>query len=117
MLVEPGMKVTEIDPADLRARVEVALEMTAHTLDPPVSDDFTTLLGVVTRRLELLPDGGTVPVDQPLDEDDVDRMVEEFLASPRGRRPLPRRPRRGGVARRAVDRPRHDRHHRRPRTG
>ena len=82
MLVEPGMKVTEIDPADLRARVEVALEMTAHTLDPPVSDDFTTLLGVVTRRLELLPDGGTVPVEEPLDEDDVDRMVEEFLASP-----------------------------------
>ena len=82
MLVEPGMTVTEIDLADLRARVEVALEMTAHSLDPPVGDDFTTLLGVVTRRMELLPDGGHAPVDAPLDEEEVDAIVEAFLASP-----------------------------------
>lgn len=82
MLVEPGTTVTEIDPAEMRARVEVALEMTAHTLDPPVSDDFTTLLPVVARRLEMLPDGGTVAFDEPLDEDEVDRIVADFLVSP-----------------------------------
>lgn len=79
---DPDTTVTEISLAEARARVEHALELTDHSPGAPVSADMADLRRLVERRLALLPRGGDVPARPTVAEDEMDALVEGFLASP-----------------------------------
>ena len=77
----------EIDLAEARARVEAALYMLDHTLDPPVDDSVPVLRALIAARMRLLPDGFELPetyVEMTLEERDA--LQDDFLASAEGRR-------------------------------
>jgi len=77
----------EIDLAEARARVEDALYMLDHTMDPPVDDDVRPLRALIYARVRALPDGGTGAAE--IDEVTIGeraRLLADFLASPEGRR-------------------------------
>ena len=77
----------ELELGEARARVEAALDMLDHTLDPPVSEDVHAMRALIDVRLRLLPSGFELPetyVEVTLEERDA--LLEDFLASPEGRR-------------------------------
>ncbi len=77
-----GLVVRAVDPAEARARAEWALDLTDHTVEPPVKPGAEEVRGAVERRLALLPVGGEVPEVEPLDPDEIEDLVDAFLASP-----------------------------------
>ena len=78
----PGITVREVPLAEVRARYEAALDLTDHTLDPPVPEDFEDTRPLVARRMALLPPGGEVPEVPVPDGEEVEELVEAFLDSP-----------------------------------
>lgn len=78
----PGITVREVPLAEVRARYEAAMDLTDHTLDPPVPDDFEDTRPLVARRMALLPPDGEVPEVPIPDGEEVEELVEAFLDSP-----------------------------------
>ena len=77
----------EIELGEARARVEAALYILDHTMDPPVDDSVPALQALIAARMRLLPDGFEVPdsyVEMTLEERDA--LQDDFLASAEGRR-------------------------------
>jgi hypothetical protein len=76
-----------IDLGEARARVERALDVLDHTLDPPVDKDVERLRGFMYARAKLLP-GGAVPLDEfeELPPDERESLLSDFLSSPEGER-------------------------------
>jgi hypothetical protein len=77
----------ELDLAEARARIEAALDVLDHTLDPPVSDEVHSLRALLGARMDTLPGGHQLPdpyVELSLEERDA--LLEDFLASDEGRR-------------------------------
>ena len=82
-----GLSIRELDLAEARARVEAALYVFDHTLDPPVSEDVRPLRALIAARMRLLPGGFELPDDQDeLTLDERDALLADFLDSPEGRR-------------------------------
>lgn len=78
----PGIVVVEVPPAEVRARYEAALDLTDHTIDAPVAEDFDDTRPLVSRRMALLPRGGVVPEVPIPDDEEIEALVAAFLASP-----------------------------------
>lgn len=84
---EVGLSIRDLDLAEARARVEAALYMLDHTLDPPVSEDLRPLRAFIDARTRLLPEGFELPDDEPeLTRGQRDALLADFLGSPEGRR-------------------------------
>lgn len=77
----------EIELAEARARVEDALYMLDHTVDPPVDDDVRSLRALMYARMRALPGGGTGAADlEQVTPEERERLLGDFLASPHGQR-------------------------------
>ncbi len=77
----------EIGLGEARARVEGALHMLDHTLDPPVDESVTALHAMLVARMRLLPADFELPDgDVELTLEERDALQEDFLASDEGRR-------------------------------
>jgi hypothetical protein len=84
---EPGIELRALDFAEARARVEAALYMLDHTLDPPVSEDVHVLRALVEARLRLLPAGFALPDDYAeFTPDEREALLADFLDAPEGAR-------------------------------
>jgi hypothetical protein len=82
-----GLSIADLDLADARARVEAALYMLDHTLDPPVNEDVRPMRALIEARMRLLPKGFELPDDwREVTRDERDALHADFLASPEGRR-------------------------------
>src|SRR3954447_24464948 len=84
---QPGIELRALDFAEARARVEAALYMLDHTLDPPVNEDVFGLRALVEARLRLLPEG-LEPPDPHRESAPEEReaLLADFLAAPEGAR-------------------------------
>jgi hypothetical protein len=78
-LGEPAYR--QIPLREAAARWREALEMTDMMVDPPASEDLEHLRAIVMARLMKLPSGGKVPSPEGLDEDERDRLLEQFFES------------------------------------
>src|SRR5262249_39239852 len=74
----------ELSLAEARARIEEALDVLDHTLEPPVDDDVHSLRGMIERRLRGPPGGSHPPAT--LVEMPRDALLADFLSSPEGGR-------------------------------
>jgi hypothetical protein len=84
---DDGLVLHELDLGEARARVERALDILDHTLDPPVSDDVGTLRALIGARIALLPEGITLPEEYvDVAPEERERLLDDFLAAPEGRR-------------------------------
>ncbi len=84
---EPGIELRALDLAEARARVERALYMLDHTLDPPVSEDVPASRALVEARLRLLPEGFELPDDyREVPPEEREALLAGFLEAPEGRR-------------------------------
>ena len=82
---EVGPAIRDLDLAEARARVEAALYMLDHTLDPPVSDDVRMLRALIDARMRLLPEGFELADDgAEMTPKERDELLADFLASPEG---------------------------------
>jgi hypothetical protein len=82
-----GLSIRELDLAEARARVEAALYMLDHTLDPPVSEDVRLMRALIGARMRLLPEGFELPDDHgELTLEERDALLADFLGAPEGRR-------------------------------
>jgi len=82
-----GTGLRELDLPEARARVEAALYMLDHALDPPVDKDVRALRALVDARLRLLPDGFELPDDcEEVSAGDREQLLADFLASLEGER-------------------------------
>lgn len=75
-----GVELCPIDLAEARARWEEAFAQTDVTWDPPIGDDVPELRALIEARCRVLPRGGAVPEPDRLDDDQLEAVVEEFLA-------------------------------------
>lgn len=80
------VRFDELDLAEARARIEDALDQTAHMLEAPVSDELGAMRTLLLARARLLPDGHTLPEPEPRSPDDLEDLVRAFLKSAGGRR-------------------------------
>jgi hypothetical protein len=84
---EDGVTLRELDLGEARARVERALDIFEHTLDPPVDDDVGALCAFVDARMTLLPAGTTLPdAYVEVAPEKRERLLSDFLKSSEGRR-------------------------------
>jgi hypothetical protein len=79
---EPDTTFRPLDLADARARVDDAIELAASTYPPLETDTWPACRPLVRWVLRHLPDGGTGYERPNWPEDDRDRLVDRFLASP-----------------------------------
>ncbi|HZQ84764.1 MAG TPA: hypothetical protein VFA83_08005 [Acidimicrobiales bacterium] len=71
----------QISVAEAAARWREALEMTARTHEPPVSDDLRELRALLEARLRAMPLRGKAPAQARIREDDRESLLSEFLES------------------------------------
>jgi hypothetical protein len=77
----------ELDLGEARARLERALDVLDHTLDPPVDEDVDRLRGFMYACARLLPGGAVLPDE--LEEsapEERELLLDDFLSSPDGGR-------------------------------
>jgi len=75
----------ELDLAEARARVEEALEILDHTLEPPVDEDVRPLRAFVKARIRTLPEGGAGREEEPeVTPEEREQLLADFLDSPEG---------------------------------
>jgi len=82
------LALRELDLAEARARVQDALEILDHTLDPPVDEDVRPLRAFMYARIKTLPQGGTWGQDEESEvtPEERERLLADFLDSPEGLR-------------------------------
>jgi hypothetical protein len=81
------LEVRDLDLDEARARVVAALDVLDHTYDPPVDEDVWRLRALVDARADLLPRGFVLDDDWvEFSDEDRDRLLADFLASPHGER-------------------------------
>jgi len=84
---EPGIELRTIELGEARARVEAALYMLDHTLDPPVNADVFELRALAEARLRLLPEGLELPDPyREIAPEEREALLADFLAAPEGAR-------------------------------
>jgi hypothetical protein len=82
-----GLAIRDLDLAEARARGEAAFDMLDHTWGAPVDEDVGLMRALIEARLRLLPEGLELPDDYvEVTPEERDALLEEFLASPEGRR-------------------------------
>ncbi|GAB3358735.1 DUF6398 domain-containing protein [Modestobacter lapidis] len=81
---DPDTTLTDLDPADARARITEALELTAITFPPIETDTWPACRPLVEWAVGLLPAGGTGYVRPEWTDDDKQALTERFFASPFG---------------------------------
>ena len=87
IVTTPGVSLRELDLAEARARIEAALDELDHTLDPPVSEDVSSLRALVEARMRLLPSGFDLPDPyREVSPEERQSLLDGFLASPEGKR-------------------------------
>ncbi len=81
------LALRELGLAEARARIEDALEILDHTLDPPVNEDVRPLRALMYARIGTLPEGGAGQDEEPvLTPEERERLHADFLDSPEGLR-------------------------------
>jgi hypothetical protein len=75
------LRLEEIDIAEAAARCREALSRTAHTLDPPVADDFKSRVAVLAAHLKTLPGEDRFEAEE-IPDAERKAAFEGFLASP-----------------------------------
>ena len=81
---DPDTTVTDLDPADARARITEALELSAITFPPIETDTWPACRPLVEWAVGLLPAGGTGYVRPEWTDDDKQALAGRFFASPFG---------------------------------
>jgi hypothetical protein len=82
-----SLSIRDLDLAEARARVEDALFMLDHTLDPPVDEDVRSMRALIEARMRLLPEGFELPDDRrEITVEERGELLADFLGSPEGRR-------------------------------
>lgn len=83
---EPGMTVTEIDPAQAAATIDEAIDVTFAAGEyAPVAEEFGSLFTVVEHYVGKLPPGGApLPEPEPASSEEQLAVVERFLGSLHG---------------------------------
>jgi hypothetical protein len=77
----------DLDLAEARARVEDALYVLDHTLDPPFDEDVHSMRALIEARMRSLPAGFELLDDyRELTLDERDALLTAFLNSPEGHR-------------------------------
>ena len=77
----------ELDLGEACARLERALDILDHTLDPPVGKDVARLRGFMYACTRLLPGGVVLPDElEELAPDERELLLGGFLSSPEGER-------------------------------
>lgn len=66
------------------ARIAAAVELTDHTLNPPVGEDYWSLRALIDARLRTLPDTGEAPARPDVSFDEREDLVQAFRASEEG---------------------------------
>ncbi|SDX58063.1 hypothetical protein SAMN05660209_00760 [Geodermatophilus africanus] len=79
---DPDVSLTELDPAEARARITEAVEHGALVFPPLVSDTWPACRPLVEWAVGLLPTGGRGYVRPEWSEADRQSLAERFLASP-----------------------------------
>jgi hypothetical protein len=79
---DPDVTLTEIDPAEARARITEAVEHGAITFPPPESETWPSCRPLVEWAVGLLPAGGRGYVRPDWSDADRQALAERFLASP-----------------------------------
>lgn len=83
----PGLVAFDaLDLGEARARIEDALDQTAHMLEAPVSDELGAMRALLLARARLLPGGHTLPEPTLRSPDEREDLVRAFLKSSGGRR-------------------------------
>ncbi len=75
------LQLEEIDLPEAAARCREALWRTAHTLDPPVADDFDAQVAALTAHLKTLPGEDHFEAEE-ISEEEREAALDGFLASP-----------------------------------
>lgn len=81
---DPDTTVTELDPADARARITEAIELAAITVPPLETDTWPACRPLVEWAVGLLPAGGTGYVRPEWPDVDREALADRFFASPFG---------------------------------
>jgi hypothetical protein len=81
---DPDTSVTEVDPADARARLTEAMLLTSLTVPPIESDTWPACRPLVQWALGMLPEGGTGYLRPEWDEPDLAALTDRFVASEAG---------------------------------
>jgi hypothetical protein len=75
------LRLEEIDLPEAAARCREALWRTAHTLDPPVAEDFGSQVAVLTAHLKALPGEDRFEAEE-ISEEERQAALDDFLSSP-----------------------------------
>ena len=75
------LQLEEIDLPEATARCREALARTAHTLDPPVADDFKSQVAVLAAHLKTLPGEDRFEAEE-IPDTEREAAFAGFLASP-----------------------------------
>lgn len=81
---DPDTTLTELDPADARARITEAIELGAITVPPLETDTWPACRPLVEWAVGLLPAGGTGYVRPEWSDADREAIADRFFASPFG---------------------------------
>ena len=81
---DPDTTLADLDPADARARITEALELSAMTFPPIETDTWPGSRPLVEWAVGLLPAGGTGYQRPEWTDDDEQALTERFFASPFG---------------------------------
>jgi hypothetical protein len=82
-----GIALRTLDLAEARGRVEAALYMLDHTLDPPVDQDVRLLRALIDSRVRLLSGGFELPADYTeVSPEKREQLLVDFLGSREGER-------------------------------
>lgn len=84
MSADPDTTLTRLDPADARARITEAMELSAITFPPIETDTWPACRPLVEWMAGLQPGGGTGYVRPEWTDEDKRSLTERFLASPFG---------------------------------
>ena len=66
-------------------RIDLAIELTEMTLDPPVAEDYARLRALAMLRVDEVSHFVPVPERDEIPHDERDRLRDEFLSSPEGK--------------------------------
>lgn len=83
-ILEPGQRLEPTDAATARAVVEQALAFGASFVPPIESETWPMQRPFVEWAVGLLPPGAEAPDVEPISDEELDAILDDFLASPEG---------------------------------